>query len=82
MKCNEQYEGTITDAMICAGYEDGGKDSCNGDSGGPLVKFDNGNAQLIGVVSFGYNQCADPEHAGVYARVTAGRSWIKKLSGI
>lgn len=26
--CNTQYNGIITDRMICAGYEAGGKDSC------------------------------------------------------
>ena len=27
-RCNQLYENTITDNMICAGYEQGGIDSC------------------------------------------------------
>ncbi|MBK8047289.1 MAG: serine protease [Anaerolineales bacterium] len=70
--------GTITDTMICAGVEEGGKDSCQGDSGGPLVVEDSflGWWQ-VGVVSWGEG-CALPQIPGVYAHVPAFTDWIDR----
>lgn len=65
--------------MICAGWKEGGRDSCKADSGDPLIQTDN--KQLIGVVSFGYG-CAEPDAPGVYGRVTFVRDWIKTVTGI
>lgn len=82
--CKKQYEtigDTVTDQMICAGFEEGGKDACQGDSGGPLSVESNGERVLVGVVSWGEG-CAEPEFPGVYSRVSSVRSWIKSTSGI
>ena len=63
--------------MICAGYRGlGGKDSCTGDSGGPLICNHGNKAVLVGVVSWG-RRCAEPNHPGVYSRVTHVLDWIK-----
>ncbi|XP_031354783.1 trypsin alpha-4-like [Photinus pyralis] len=69
-KCNDDYEGAITERMIC--FMDTGKDACQGDSGGPLVSS---NGELIGIVSWGM-ACADPSHPGIYSNVVVLRSFI------
>ncbi len=78
-KCNSAYKNQITDRMICAGYDEGGKDSCQGDSGGPLIATDVQSNQpyLIGVVSWGQG-CARAKLFGVYAKVNAEIDWIQQ----
>lgn len=74
--CDEAYPGKVTDRMICAGLEEGGKDSCQGDSGGPLMMEDaDHHRALVGIVSWGYG-CARPKQYGVYSKVNAAYSWI------
>ncbi|XP_067094676.1 trypsin-1-like [Osmerus mordax] len=69
--CDNSYPGQITNAMFCAGYLEGGKDSCQGDSGGPVVC----NGELQGVVSWGYG-CAVRDNPGVYAKVCIFNDWL------
>jgi secreted trypsin-like serine protease len=78
--CSQAYWG-ITDNMICAGYEEGGKDACQGDSGGPLVVPNGDGWLLAGLVSFG-DGCAKPGKYGVYARVSRYVDWIQQQTSM
>ncbi|MEM7736738.1 MAG: serine protease, partial [Deinococcota bacterium] len=65
----------INEGALCAGFAEGGIDSCAGDSGGPLlVPYQDGWLQA-GVTSFGVG-CAQPNSPGGYARVSTASSWI------
>jgi len=72
---------TITDTMMCAGFSDGSRDTCNGDSGGPLVVKQNGQWRLAGITSWG-NGCAIPGLYGVYTRVSKYLTFINNIMKI
>ncbi|XP_015260038.1 PREDICTED: transmembrane protease serine 9-like, partial [Cyprinodon variegatus] len=72
---------SITDNMICAGFQEGIKGPCFGDSGGPLVSKQGDRWIQAGVVSFGVG-CAEPKFPAVYARVSQYESWINSLISI
>lgn len=72
----------IIESFICAGYEQGRKDSCGGDSGGPLsVKRTNGQWVLAGTVSHGI-KCALPDQPGVYMRTSYYKPWIDRVLSV
>ena len=75
--CADIYgSNAITGGQVCAGYEQGVRDSCQGDSGGPLVVPGGPTVWTqIGVVSWGAG-CARPRAYGVYTRVSAYIDWI------
>lgn len=81
-RCAARYGSSAVGAgQICAGLEQGGKDSCQGDSGGPLMAYDSGGCpRQIGVVSWG-DKCAEKGAFGVYTRVSHYADWIQKHTG-
>ena len=77
-ECQQEYRrvSTITRSMLCAGYHQGGRDSCEGDSGGPLV--DERRGHIVGIVSFGLG-CARPNYPGIYTQVSFYINWISRV---
>ena len=73
----------LTDAMMCAGVAEGGRDTCYGDSGGPLVAVREGRPVQVGIVSWGEGpadsdvKCGHANVYGVYSRVASFRDWIE-----
>ncbi|KAJ9578622.1 hypothetical protein L9F63_005112 [Diploptera punctata] len=73
---SEGKKTKIADSQICAGYEQGGRDTCWADSGGPLMVGDENRITVVGVVSTGIG-CARPKLPGLYTRLTNYSSWIR-----
>ena len=77
--CEESYTNFNGTTMICAGYVEGGKDSCLGDSGGPLICAKDGDPTrmyLEGAVSYGKG-CAQKSYPGIYSRIRYYLNWIE-----
>lgn len=81
-KCQQAYDDLMGSNnqfkwknVICAAYDQGGKDTCQGDSGGPMMIASQDAYQQIGVVSFGYG-CAQAGYPGVYTYVPNYINWI------
>ncbi len=74
------YGAAITDNMVCAGFAEGGKDSCQGDSGGTLMIPD-GKGHLLfgGIVSWGEG-CGRPGKYGIYTFLSNYASWVQNAT--
>jgi hypothetical protein len=72
------YFTTITDNMLCAGYETLTMGACYGDSGGPLmVQQPDASWTQIGVVSWGPSGCVAVGMYDVFMRVSRFTEWIE-----
>ncbi|XP_063380322.1 phenoloxidase-activating enzyme-like [Cydia fagiglandana] len=71
--CRKYFQ--VTDGMLCAAGRNG-QDSCFGDSGGPIVVEQQGNFQLMGIVSFGDSKCGGSKPS-VYTNVFSYLDWIQ-----
>lgn len=70
----------ITDNMFCAGFFEGGRDTCLGDSGGAFVMEDGVSQRwaVFGLVSWGGPEdCGSQRVYGVYTRVARYVEWIE-----
>ncbi|XP_071395479.1 mannan-binding lectin serine protease 1, partial [Centroberyx affinis] len=70
----------ITDNMFCAGFYEGGRDTCLGDSGGAFVMEDGASRRwaVFGLVSWGGpEECGSQRVYGVYTRVANYVEWIQ-----
>ena len=76
-RCNSivSYQGLVTERQVCAGFIEGGTDSCAGDSGGPLFIIEDGEIIQMGITSFG-NECALPNFYGIYTSVSHFLPWL------
>ncbi|XP_061599808.1 neurotrypsin isoform X3 [Cololabis saira] len=81
--CQQFFHSAFTSRMLCAGsiQPETRVDSCRGDSGGPLVCERPGGGWVVyGVTSWGH-ACRTQQSPGVYTKVSAFSSWIRKIIG-
>ncbi|KAH1186769.1 hypothetical protein KIL84_019518 [Mauremys mutica] len=75
--CVSYWGQDIKNTNICGGAA--GATACSGDSGGPLICIINGYYKLIGIVSWGSDNC-HPKSPTVYTRISAYRDWISSVT--
>ena len=80
--CASQWSN-LSGNQICAGEmnpQGVAQDSCRGDSGGPLVYGEPGQQWLVGITSYGHEQCATAGVPAVYTRVDRYLTWLEQTT--
>ncbi|XP_078060334.1 mannan-binding lectin serine protease 1 isoform X1 [Mustelus asterias] len=83
-ECKSSYESrsdsyNVTDNMFCAGFYEGGKDTCLGDSGGAFITYDSSTQSWVaqGLVSWGGpEKCGSKRVYGVYTKISKYARWL------
>jgi len=74
--CMAQFgETPVHENNVCTGPLTGGISACSGDSGGPLTQ----NGELVGIVSWGFIPCGQPNAPSFYVRTSAYVQWIDTI---
>lgn len=73
--CKNTINKTFSSNYLCVG-EGINKSVCRGDSSAPLMRPKNDQLELIGILSFGPNQCFRSAIPGVYVNVFLYIDWI------
>ncbi|KAM4748732.1 ovochymase-1 [Rhinophrynus dorsalis] len=76
--CKSYWGEDVKDGNLCAGAA--GASSCMGDSGGPLICKVGNQYKLVGVVSWGSNDC-DGKAPAVYTNISLQTDWIRQYIG-
>jgi Trypsin len=82
--CNgpQSYQGSVGADQLCAGFSQGGTDSCFLDTGGPLLVTDHqGGTRLAGIIADGRG-CGLANFYGLYTRLSSFQNWISLVTGI
>ena len=77
LKPNVYGTRKLSSGMFCAGYLEGGVDTCQGDSGGGLICEVRGRQAILGLTSWGIG-CGRPNKPGVYTKVADYFDWISE----
>lgn len=77
-QCSQRAQFNFTDNMLCAGYLEGGQQSCRGDDGSPLVTPYGSTHFLTGVVGWGRG-CPQPGYYGVYTNMANFVDWVEGI---
>lgn len=77
---NESTGPIVDETVICAGFKEGGDDTCTGDSGGPFVIYNQSDHKyyLMGIISNGDETCGSAQ-PGLYTSVPHFIPWLKSL---